>query len=154
MVFFAWNAQWWYWLMTPFLPHLALTISVLPVCLTNPLYWCVNLTYLNFSKLSTAQSWTVTSVHAGIFKAFYTGRVPFLVTVHANKQYLTSLLTCLTVLSACVFLCQSLVLPPVSLPYIPLDNPWWGNTDRNAQKMALSQMINWFTIHKAARPIF
>lgn len=114
MVFFAWNAQWWYWLMTPppplpLLSHLTLLISVLSVCFTDPPFNVVWLWHkLSLYELSAAECWTVCMLVAS--EAFYAGRFPFfLVTVH-DDSYLTFLITSLPIYS-------TFHLPPLCLSY-------------------------------------
>lgn len=53
-------------------------------------------------------------------------QVSFVVTVHANNQYFV--ITHLPIYSTfhLSVLCQSLVLPPLSLPYAPPETPRWG----------------------------
>lgn len=64
MVFFAWNAQWWYWLMTPSPPLLTLPLQFL--CFLFVLLTPFNVVWiwrkLNFSELSAAECLTVTTV--------------------------------------------------------------------------------------------
>lgn len=75
----------------------------------------------NSSGLRAAEWWIVPPV---CMPPLWSRRGSFLVTVHANKWYLTILITHLPIHSMfrlfVFFLCQNIVLPPLSLSYAPL----------------------------------
>lgn len=86
-----------------------------------PLMLCdsdVSWTLLSFSP---AECWTVPTVCMLVaLKRSNTGKGSFLVTVHANKTVFNLLNHSPAYLQYLVcFLCQSLVLPPLSLPHTP-----------------------------------
>lgn len=103
----------------PLPPHSALTISVL--CL---FYWPFNVVWLwsklNSSELSTAECWPVTTVCMLADLKPPTDRVPFfLLCMQSKSIYLPA---DLHLPSTCLLMCQSLVLPLLSLSHTQTDS--------------------------------
>lgn len=142
MVIFAWNAQWWYWLMTPIPSPCPFNFCsfyfyfVFVIYFFNlPPFGVVLLWHqLNFSKLSTAECWTVTTVCMLIALKCST-QARFLSCYCACQQavfnFLNYSLAYLQYHTPVCFLSQCLVLLPLSSSSTPQDRqasiqiPWW-----------------------------